>query len=92
MGSLLYFGYHYRLYLGSVLLGQIVPVIVINLVIGYITPSIDNAAHIGGLVGGLFISMALGVNKDDERSSKVNGIITSLILLLFLIYLVFFTK
>ena len=92
MGSLLYFGYHYRLYLGSVLLGQIVPVIVINLVIGYITPSIYNAAHIGGLVGGLFISMALGVNKDDERSSKVNGIITSLILLLFLIYLVFFTK
>lgn len=92
MGSLLYFGYHYRLYLGSVLLVQIVPVIVINLVIGYITPSIDNAAHIGGLVGGLFISMALGVNKDDERSSKVNGIITSLILLLFLIYLVFFTK
>lgn len=92
MGSLLYFGYHYRLYLGSILLGQIVPVIVINLVIGYITPSIDNAAHIGGLVGGLFISMALGVNKDDERSSKVNGIITSLILLLFLIYLVFFTK
>lgn len=92
MGSLLYFGYHYRLYLGSVLLGQIVPVILINLVIGYITPSIDNAAHIGGLVGGLFLSMALGVNKDDERSSKVNGIITSLILLLFLIYLVFFTK
>lgn len=92
MGSLLYFGYHYRLYLGSVLLGQIFPVIVINLVIGYITPSIDNAAHIGGLVGGLFLSMALGVNKDDERSSKVNGIITSLILLLFLIYLVFFTK
>lgn len=92
MGSLLYFGYHYRLYLGSVLLGQIVPVIVINLVVGYLTPSIDNAAHIGGLVGGLFLSMALGVNKDDERSSKVNGIITSLILLLFLIYLVFFTK
>lgn len=92
MGSLLYFGYHYRLYLGSVLLGQIFPVIVINLVIGYITPNIDNAAHIGGLVGGLFLSMALGVNKDDERSSKVNGIITSLILLLFLIYLVFFTK
>lgn len=92
MGSLLYFGYHYRLYLGSVLLGQIVPVIIINLVIGYLTPSIDNAAHIGGLVGGLFLSMALGVNKDDERSSKINGIITSLILLLFLIYLVFFTK
>ena len=92
MGSLLYFGYHYRLYLGSVLLGQIVPVIVINLVVGYLTPSIDNAAHIGGFVGGLFLSMALGVNKDDERSSKVNGIITSLILLLFLIYLVFFTK
>lgn len=92
MGSLLYFGYHYRLYLGSVLLGQIIPVIALNLFIGFTTPNIDNAAHIGGLVGGLFLSMSLGVNKDDEKSSKINGIVTSLILLLFLIYLVFFAK
>ena len=89
MGSLLYFGYHYRLYLGSVLLGQIVPVIVINLVIGYITPSIDNAAHIGGLVGGLFFSMAIGLSDKDDKSSRFNGLITFVIYIGFLIYLLF---
>lgn len=92
LGALLYFGYYYRTYLGATLTRSIIPVIVLNLIIGFTSSGIDNAAHIGGLVGGLFLSMALGVNKDDERSSKVNGIITSLILLLFLIYLVFFTK
>ena len=31
LGSMLYFGYHYRLYLGSVLKNQIIPVILLNL-------------------------------------------------------------
>ena len=35
MGSLLYFGYHYRLYLGSVLRSQIIPLILFNLIIKY---------------------------------------------------------
>ena len=47
LGSLLYFGYHYRVYLGNLIHSKIVPVIVLNLVIGFITPGIDNAAHIG---------------------------------------------
>ena len=33
LGCLLYFGYYYRLYLGTVLLSQVVPVIVLNLVL-----------------------------------------------------------
>ena len=32
LGALLYFGYHYRVYLGTVIKSQIIPVIIINLV------------------------------------------------------------
>ena len=89
LGCLLYFGYYYRLYLGTVLLSQVVPVIVLNLVLGFIIPGISNSGHVGGLIGGLFISMALGVSKKDQKN-RINGIIISLIYLLFLGYMVFF--
>ncbi len=91
-GSLLYFGYHYRLYFGSVILKEILPVIVVNLLIGFSLSGINNAAHIGGLIGGIFSTMALGVNSKKEKSSTLNGTIISAIYLGFLIYLVFFAK
>lgn len=92
MGSLLYFGFHYRLYLDNALKTQIIPIIVLNLAVGFITPSIDNAAHIGGLVGGLFSAMALGVDNHSTKSDRINGIICSTILFLFLLFVLFFLK
>lgn len=91
LGALLYFGYHYRTYLGAALSTQIIPIIIINLAIGFIPGlSIDNACHIGGLVGGLLCAMALGVSEKSKLSERVNGAICLFILLAFLIYLVFF--
>ena len=90
LGALVYFGYHYRLYLGSVLRNQIIPLILFNLLLGFMVSGIDNAAHLGGLIGGLLISMALGVQKREGKQDRINGIITFGIYLLFLIYLVFF--
>lgn len=89
LGSLLYFGYHYRLYLGTVIKSQIIPLIVANLVLGFILTGIDNAAHIGGLVGGILISMALGVKYKSTKYEKINGLILSIILLGFLTYTAF---
>lgn len=89
-GSLLYFGYYYRVYLGTVLRTQIVPVILINLLFGIVTPGIDNAAHIGGLIGGAFISMGIGVKFKSTKSDMINGMIVSTLYLLFLIYMGFF--
>jgi rhomboid protease GluP len=54
MGSLLYFGYYYRVYLGQVVKSQILPLIIVNLIVGATMPNIDNWAHIGGLIGGGF--------------------------------------
>lgn len=90
MGALVYFGYHFRLYLDAALRTQIVPLIILNLAIGFIVPNIDNAAHIGGLIGGLFMAMAVGVANKQEKSDKINGTICLLIFLAFAIYMLFF--
>ncbi len=89
LGSLLYFGYHYRLYLGTVLKTQIIPVILINLLIGFMIPGIDNFAHIGGLVGGYLLTMALGVPGKSKKSDQINGIIVLVLLVAFLSYMLF---
>ncbi len=89
MGAMLYFGYHYRLYLGTVIKSQIIPVILINLLIGFTSPGIDNAAHIGGLIGGVIASMIVGVKGKDSTSDRINGIIIGVIFIAFLIYLAF---
>ncbi len=89
LGSLLYFGYHYRVYLGSTLKSQIIPLIILNLILGFTISGIDNAAHIGGLVGGIIISMAVGVKYKSTTFEKVNGTIISAIFLIFLVFMAF---
>ena len=90
LGSILYFGYHYRIYLGQTLRSQIIPLILLNLFIGFVLSGVDNAAHIGGLIGGILISMALGVKYKSTKIEKVNGFILTTIFTAFLIYLGFF--
>lgn len=89
LGSICYFGYHYRVYLGNVIKSQIIPIIILNLIIGF-SSSIDNFAHIGGLIGGIFASMAMGVPEKSSIHDKANGCLLMLIYLVFIIYLAFF--
>ena len=90
LGAILYFGYHYRVYLGNSLKSQIIPVIILNLIIGFSLSGIDNFAHIGGLIGGVFASMAIGVPDKSSRGDKINGVVLLLIYLGFIVYLSFF--
>lgn len=90
LGALLYFGYHYRVYLSGVIKSQIIPLIILNLIIGFIGTSINNLAHIGGLIGGVLISMAVGVKYKSTKSDIINGIIMTLIFTGFLIYMIFY--
>lgn len=89
LGSLLYFGYHYRLYLGSVLKAQIIPIILLNLFLGFTLSGIDNAAHIGGLVGGYLATMAVGITGKSEKNDRLNGFIVLFIYIAFLIFVLF---
>jgi membrane associated rhomboid family serine protease len=46
------------------------PIIVINLVIGFVGRGfIDNAAHLGGLLAGAALALAVGYRRPGERSS-----------------------
>lgn len=90
MGALVYFGYHYRLYLGNVIMTGIVPVIILNLVIGFMNPMIDNFGHIGGLIGGVFSGMIVGIEGKTSKSDTINGIIITTILIGFLFYMMLF--
>ena len=89
LGSLLYFGYYYRAYLGNVVKSQIVPIILLNLAIGFILTGIDNAAHIGGLVGGIVASMVVGIPDKSTKFEKINGLVMLIIYFAFLVYLGF---
>ena len=89
-GAMLYFGYYYRVYLGNTILKQMVPIVLLNLIIGFTSNGIDNFAHIGGLVGGILVSMTLGLSDRSNKSSRINGIILTIIYLAFLIFMNFF--
>ena len=90
LGSMLYFGYYYRTYLGNVVRSQIVPIIVLNLAIGFFISGIDNFGHIGGLIGGILASMIVGVPNKSSKTDRINGIIITIIYAVFLLYLSFY--
>ena len=90
LGSLLYFGYNYRVFLGNVLKSQIIPLIILNLGLGFMMSGIDNAAHIGGLIGGVVSTMAVGLKHKSSNFEKTNGFIVLIIYIIFLGYMAFF--
>ena len=89
MGALVYFGYHYRVYLGNVIKSQIIPLIVFNLVLGFVMPGVDNSAHIGGLIGGTLATISLGIKDKSTNFERMNGLITTIIFFAFAIYMAF---
>ncbi len=89
LGALLYFGYHYRVYLGNVMKSQIIPLIILNLIIGFVVSGINNIAHIGGLIAGFIILTALGVKYKSSTAERVNGVVIATIFTVFLVYIAF---
>lgn len=87
LGSISYFTYYYRATLQGILRGSIMPVIIINLVIGFLSSSIDLSAHIGGLIGGILISMAIGIGDKHRKSDQINGLVVLVLMAAFLIYM-----
>lgn len=86
-GAMLYFGYKYRATLDGFLRSGIIPVILINLLLGFIVPNIDVSAHIGGLLGGLLLSYTLGVVDKVTKKERINGIVITILLISALAYM-----
>ncbi len=89
LGALLYFGYHYRVYLGTVLKNQLIPIILLNLALGFLIRDVDNFAHIGGLIEGIMVTSSLGVKNKSTTFEKVNGTIITLIFTGIILYIAF---
>lgn len=89
LGAMLYFGYHYRIYLGAVLKSEIIPIIMLNFIIGFAIAGINNMAHLGGLIGGVLVAKAVGVKYKSTTSDIINGIVMTLIFIVFLSYMAF---
>lgn len=90
LGSLLYFSYHYRIILGTSLKYEILPVVIFNVIIGLCIPGVDIWAHVGGLIGGAFVTMSVGVPGKINKRSIINGTICTLMLIAFLSYILFY--
>ena len=67
LSSIVYFGYHYRAYLDTVIRSQIMPLIIFNIFLGIVIPNIDTFCHIGGLIGGVLVSMACGIKYKSSK-------------------------
>lgn len=90
MGAILYFALNQRTYMGEALKKEILPVIIINIILGFMVAGINMYAHIGGLIGGMLISCAVGVKYKTSKQEKINGIICSVILVLALTFMAYF--
>lgn len=86
-GSMLYFGYKYRATLDGFVRSGIIPVLFINLILGFIVPNIDVYGHIGGLIGGLLLSYIVGVYRKCKKKNTINGLIIITILIASLSYM-----
>ena len=84
-GALLYFGYSYRGYIGTMIRSQIVPIVVYNLLMTFFIPGIDMWGHIGGLIGGLLVANMLGTIENKKYNPS--NIFMFIIYVGFLIYL-----
>lgn len=86
-GSLAYFTYKYRAILNNFLRSSILPTIFINLILGFLLPNVDVSAHIGGLIGGFLVALAVGIENKKRKSDQINGIIVLILMAAFLIYM-----
>ncbi len=87
IGAFLFFGYHYRVYFSGIIKSQIIPLLIVNLILGVMISGIDLGAHFGGIIGGFLAAKAMGVKYKTTVSDNVNGFVMLGILTIFAIYL-----
>ena len=72
-GALLAFGRYDRKTFAMTIGASIYGLLAINIVFGFIMPRVGYWAHIGGLIGGFLLAMALGVPKHERKQPLLFG-------------------
>lgn len=69
-GCLFYFGIIYPRHFAVIAGSRFILVVLLNLVIGFTSPLIDNYAHIGGLFGGFISACAFGLPNEPRTERR----------------------
>ncbi|WP_204842950.1 rhomboid family protein [Priestia flexa] len=65
---------------------NVLALIVINLIFGLVVPGIDNAGHIGGLVGGFLAASIVSLPKKPKLYVQIPAFVSTVLLVLGLLY------
>ncbi|MFC0296963.1 rhomboid family intramembrane serine protease [Geobacillus jurassicus] len=79
-GSLLYFGTVYRHLFFRTMGMNVISLIVVNLLFGLLVPGIDNAGHIGGLVGGFLAAGVVHLPKHTAWGRQAGSLASAALL------------
>lgn len=80
-GALLYIGIHNRKAFLRTMGSNLFIIIGINLALGFVIPNIDNAGHIGGLIGGFLAALIIQIPQKKQRLLSIAGVLVTLGLL-----------
>lgn len=81
-GALLFFGLNHKKVFFQTIGRNIITVVGINLVLGFVVPQIDMGAHIGGLLAGFIASAVVHLPKAKKIIIQLSALIIYILLLL----------
>jgi rhomboid protease GluP len=88
-GALLVFGFKYRSTIPPMFqraVGKgVLPVIVINLVIGRMIPQIDNSAHVAGLISGALLALVIPYKKPGSSTPGIFKVLQMILVVVVLL-------
>lgn len=79
-GALLYFGTVYRHLFFRTMGMNVISLIIVNLLFGLLVPGIDNAGHIGGLVGGFLAASVVHLPKHTAWGRQAGALAAAVLL------------
>ena len=79
LGAVTLFGVRFKSDLpegvGKRIVRSVAPWVLLNLAFGLIIPSVDNAAHVGGLIGGVLATLVVGSKVSDRTEHRATHVI-----------------
>ncbi|WP_326847727.1 rhomboid family intramembrane serine protease [Priestia endophytica] len=78
-GALLFFGYKSPKIFFDTLGTNVIMLVLFNIVFGFVVPGIDNAGHLGGLIGGFVAAGAVQLPKNQSKRASLVYIVILII-------------